>query len=150
MRWCVVIGICLSAAPAVAQDAPAGAATFFETRIRPVLAARCFKCHGAQKSASGFRLDSRKSLIDGGDRGAAVVAGDPKASLLIQAIRYDGDLKMPPDKRLPAEVVADLERWIADGAVWPETPNRDSQTDTGEHWAFKPIRAVSAPVPPRQ
>ena len=59
------------------------------------------------------------------------MAGDPERSLLIRAVRYKDERKMPPDKRLPAEVVADLERWIAEGAFWPETPIANAALDAG-------------------
>jgi hypothetical protein len=65
---------------------------------------------------------------------------------LIQAVRYKHDeLKMPPDKRLSDEVVADLERWIADGAAWPEALIAKTALDSGEHWSFQPVRSVTVP-----
>jgi hypothetical protein len=78
---------------------------FFESKIRPVLAQHCYKCHStsAGKSESGLLLDSREKTRAGGDRGPAVVPRDPKASILLTAISHaDPDLKMPPKKdRLP-------------------------------------------------
>src|SRR4051812_48832851 len=77
-----------------AQDDPE---TFFELKIRPVLAGTCFKCHGGQKTSSGLRVDSRDALVRGGETGPAVVPGKPDESLLVQAVRYtDEDLRMPP------------------------------------------------------
>ena len=150
MRLCVVIGLCLTQAPALSQDQTVGSATFFESNVRPVLASRCFKCHGVQKTTSGLRVDSRETLFEGGKHGPAVVAGDPEGSLLINAVRYLDDRRMPPDEQLPAEVVADLERWIAEGAFWPETPITNTALDAGEHWAFQPVRSVSIPAPSRE
>ena len=63
----------------------------------------------------------------GASSGPAIVPGDPDKSVLIRALRYVDDLKMPPDKRLPETVVADFERWVRDGATWPpvgEGPGR--------------------------
>ncbi|MFO1094532.1 MAG: PSD1 and planctomycete cytochrome C domain-containing protein [Planctomycetaceae bacterium] len=116
---------------------------FFETKIRPVLAARCFSCHGARKATQGLRVDSREALLAGGDDGAAIVPGDPDASLLVRAIRYREERKMPPDKPLPAEVVADIERWITIGAPWPTTAR--SAADSDPTWAFHPVQAVTVP-----
>src|SRR5262249_44025985 len=121
VRLLVFIGLCLAATPALGKDLPVNNANFFETKIRPVLAGTCSKCHGARKATNGLRVDSRAALITGGKHGPAVVAGDPEGSLLIRAVRYTGERKMPPDKQLPTEVVADLERWIELGAFWPET-----------------------------
>lgn len=154
MRFCVVLWLGLTAAPALAQDKTAGtenfSETFFETKIRPVLAAKCFKCHGAQKATNGLRVDSRETLVKGGKHGAAVVAGDPENSLLIRAVRYRDDRKMPPNERLSAEVVADLERWIAQGALWPEAPHKNTAMGVDELWAFQPVRSVNVPVPSRE
>jgi hypothetical protein len=149
VRLLVFIGVCLAAAPVLGKDSTAGNANFFETKIRPVLAGTCSKCHGARKATNGLRVDSRAALIMGGKHGPAVVAGDPEGSLLIRAVRYTGERKMPPDKQLPAEVVADLERWIAQGTFWPETP-ANAALDTGEHWAFQPVRIVNVPVRSRE
>jgi len=150
VRFCVALGLCFSAMPASAQDETAGAETFFETNIRPVLAAKCFKCHGTQKATNGLRVDSRKTLIEGGKHGPAVVGGDPEGSLLIRAVRYQDERKMPPNERLSAEVVADLERWIAQGAIWPDAAIAKDAPDAGEHWAFRPVRSVKIPVPNRE
>jgi len=106
-----------------AQEAAApGAADFFEKKIRPVLAERCYSCHSvkATKLKGGLYLDSRQGLLKGGDSGPAVVAGDPKKSLLMKALRWaDEDLQMPPKKRLPEQQISDLEAWIGQGAAWP-------------------------------
>src|SRR5262249_7528723 len=117
--------------------------THFELKIRPVLAGECLPCHGGKKISSGLKVDSREALLKGGDRGPAIVAGEPNGSLLIQAIRQVHDeVKMPPKRRLSDEVVAAFARWIADGAVWPA-----DQSPTGaapgrvvakpRHWAFE-------------
>src|SRR5262249_8263561 len=129
------------------EDRAAGATAFFETKIRPVLVGRCFKCHGSQKATNGLRVDSREALLKGGKHGPAVVTGDPEQSPLSRAVRYTDERKMPPDKQLSAEVVTDFERWIAQGAFWPEAPAKGTALDAGEHWAFQPIRSVLVPAP---
>ncbi len=93
---------------------------FFESRIRPVLLGTCAKCHGSTKRSNNLRLDSRAGLLKGGDSGPAIVAGDPDKSLLIQAVRYTSEPKMPPNKKLAATVIADFERWVGDGALFPD------------------------------
>ena len=98
---------------------------FFESKIRPVLATHCYKCHStsAGKAESGLTLDTREKIRAGGDRGPAVVPGDPKSSILLTAISHtDDDLKMPPKKeRLPDSVIADIRAWIEMGAPDPRT-----------------------------
>src|SRR5205085_1885229 len=97
------------------------ALTFFERKIRPLLVDNCFNCHSANtNSKGGLRVDDRNGLVQGGGRGPAVVPGHPEASLLLQAVQQTGDVKMPPKTRLNAEQIADLTKWIKDGAAWPK------------------------------
>jgi hypothetical protein len=125
---------------------------FFENRIRPVLAENCYKCHsvGAEKVKGGLLLDSRDSLLKGGDTGPAIVPGDPGHSLLIKAVRYtDPDLQMPPKgKQLPDAVIADLEAWVKMGAPDPRTTTmaQKAWTDSSKtHWAWQPLTKPSVP-----
>ncbi len=96
---------------------------FFESKIRPVLAVHCYKCHSASagKSEGGLALDTREKIRAGGDRGPAVVPGKPKDSVLLAAISHtDADLQMPPKKdKLPDSVIADIRTWIEMGAPDP-------------------------------
>jgi len=120
---------------------------FFEAKIRPVLAAHCFECHG-NKDKGGLKLNSREATLKGGDSGAVIVLGKPKKSLLIKAVKHlDEDLAMPPKKKLPAHVVADLTRWIRDGAVWPEGEPVGFATGKitdkqREHWSFQSLKKI--------
>src|SRR5690606_30469755 len=97
---------------------------FFETHIRPLLADRCFKCHGEQKQSGSLRLDGRSLMLTGGDSGPAIVPGQPAQSLLIEAIHYDpAGYQMPPDGKLPDKQIALIETWVAMGAPWPPDQN---------------------------
>ena len=58
---------------------------FFERKIRPVLVAECYECHGAQKQKAGLRLDSRPGWQQGGDAGAVIVPGDPTQDFSVLA-----------------------------------------------------------------
>ncbi len=130
-----------SGASARADDAHAD--SFFENRIRPVLAGVCLRCHGGQKQSGGLRLDSRDTMVRGGDSGPAIVAGNLEESLLLRAVRREKDVAaMPPEKALPPGQVADLEAWIKAGAPWPKQSGRIA---AATHWAFQPIRD---PMPP--
>src|SRR5207248_5222912 len=109
-----IAGVALSgalaafAAPPAAKDAkpaapPAGSepARFFETEVRPLLAANCLACHGgAAVAQAGLRLTSRAELLKGGNSGPAVSPGKPDESLLLKAINYQGP-PMPPRGRPP-------------------------------------------------
>ena len=90
---------------------------FYIEKIRPILSQKCYKCHTDQPN-SRFRVDSREAILQGGKRGPAIVPGDPDNSLLIQAIRQTGELKMPKDSRLDEQEIADLVAWVKMGAPW--------------------------------
>jgi hypothetical protein len=129
---------------AVPPAGPSAKDAFFDAKVRPVLEGTCLRCHGGAKVRGGLRLDSRASLLKGGDSGPAVVPGNAERSLLIRALRHtDDDLKMPPAKPLPDSVVADFVTWVNDGAAWPDRP---SAAPASGHWAFEPIRRVEPPA----
>src|SRR6478735_2883871 len=96
---------------------------FFESKIRPVLATECYKCHGAEKSKGGLRLDSRDAILQGGDNGPTLVPGDPAKSLLIQSIAHtheDESLHMPKDgAKLDDATIEQFRQWIRMGAPDP-------------------------------
>src|SRR3954462_8225991 len=106
--------LAVSASAAVKEADPAGV-DFFEKKIRPVLAEKCYKCHSAdaEKLKGGLLLDTRDGIRRGGDDGPAVVPGKLEESLLIDAIRYQHkDTAMPPAKsggKLPDPVIRDFE-----------------------------------------
>ncbi|MFO0999417.1 MAG: PSD1 and planctomycete cytochrome C domain-containing protein [Planctomycetaceae bacterium] len=117
----------------------------FENLIRPVLLEKCFSCHGGNKVSGGLRVDSRESLITGGDSGAAIIPEDPDDSLLIRAISRQHDVSaMPPEKKdaLRPEQIAAFKRWILSGAEWPASTEKFKAM---EHWAFQPVKDVDPP-----
>jgi hypothetical protein len=124
-------------------------ADFFESKVRPVLAAHCYKCHTAAKKG-GLRLNSRESILKGGKSGPAIVPGDPKKSLLIQAIsRKHERLKMPPKKPLAPRDVNALTRWVREGAQWPvateKTAGGKFTKEQRSFWSFQPVQRPKVP-----
>jgi len=144
-----VLLLALIAPPLLGETLPAGSELdAFERDVRPILVGHCTKCHGPDQQKGGLRLDTRAALVEGGSLGSVISVGHPEESLLIEAVRHEGDLKMPPKARLKPEQVAALERWIRAGAPWPATdpaPKDNRQEQWDRHWAFQPIKAVSAP-----
>ena len=136
-----------------AADDPANL-EFFESKVRPLLAEHCQKCHGAEKQKGGLRLDSRTALLKGGDNGPAAISGDPAQSLLVQAVGYAEDLQMPPKSKLSAGDVATLAKWVEMGLPWPQTAGSasgnvkaafDLQARKAAHWAWKPVQSPAVP-----
>src|SRR5204862_736347 len=80
---------------AFAVGADSSSFEFFEKRVRPVLAERCYECHGEKKQKGGLRLDSAAAVLKGGDSGAALVPGKPEESRLVKGISWtDPDFQM--------------------------------------------------------
>ncbi len=120
---------------------------FFEREVRPVLVLRCQQCHGPKKQSGGLRVDSLSALLDGGDRGPAIVPGDASESVLVQAIRHsEDDLQMPPKGRLSDREKASIERWIELGAPWPKgMETTEAVEDHRSHWAFQKLVRPDVP-----
>ena len=136
--------------PAVSREA----AAFFESKVRPVLVARCFACHSAASKPvqGGLKLDTREGLLAGGVRGPSLVPGEPEKSSLIRVINgAEKDLRMPPaGKQLSAAEVAALTAWVKMGAPWPTgTPPLTKWGPGGvsrkTHWAYVPPRLSPLP-----
>ena len=105
-----------------------GGTAFFEKKIRPVFVEYCYECHSGQsKDIKGdLRLDRK---LVGPD--SVVTPGKPDESKLIEAIRYtNSDLQMPPDGRLPKNVIADFERWVRMGAPDPRPRGEPAKRPT--------------------
>ena len=153
MRHCLsglVLAGCI-ASPALAQTPDA---TFFESRIRPVLAENCYRCHSATMAApkAGVILDTKEGLR------AQLVPGKPDESRIIEVLSYeDPVVQMPPPGKLSDAVLADIRQWIASGAVDPRdaTPaavaaaspqyKGMSLEDGRKWWAFQPVTVQAAP-----
>ena len=129
--------LCATATPVKAVD--------YVTEIKPILAEKCYSCHGRLKQESGLRLETRSLMIDGG----AIAAGEPDASELLHRVAAMDDTRMPPHgegSALKDSEVQLLRRWIADGA---EAPPESVPAGPSEHWAFRPITppVISLPDP---
>ncbi|MDB5390284.1 MAG: Protein of unknown function (DUF1553)/Protein of unknown function (DUF1549)/Planctomycete [Planctomycetaceae bacterium] len=135
-----------------AEETPSPAAIeFFEKKVRPILAEHCFECHGDKKQRGGLRVDSRDVLLKGTDNGPALIPGKPNESRLIQALRHEGDIAMPPKGKLPQTSIDVMTEWVAQGAIWPANivpkPGVLAGTDVWKsHWSFQPIRRSPLPV----
>ena len=130
---------------------------FFEKKIRPVLADKCYQCHAqdSEKIKGGLTLDTREGIRRGGDNGPAVVSGSLKDSLLIEAIHYTNkDFAMPPEKKggkLPDAMIADFEKWVQMGAPDPrdgvaKVVKKYDTEEAKKWWSFQPVKKPDAPA----
>jgi mono/diheme cytochrome c family protein len=149
MKW----ALALLAAGLVAAFAETRGDDEFEKHVRPLLADRCVKCHGPAKQSGGLRLDSRAALLKGGESGPAAVSGKPDQSLMLAAVGYQGETKMPPKGRLKDAEIAQLRDWVGRGLPWRDSSSTASGTaakpgpseDPRKWWAFQPLRAPEPP-----
>jgi hypothetical protein len=123
--WCGLL-------PASSADEPVD----FARDIQPLLAKRCFSCHGPDTHEGGLRLDQpagATALLDSGSR--AIVAGNSAESQILARIASnDPDIQMPPEgPRLTTAQADAIRRWIDRGAEWKE------------HWAFRPPSRPTVP-----
>ncbi len=141
----------LTFACALLVGAPLPAAVNFQSDVRPLLADKCFQCHGpdAATRIADLRLDRKEGLLGHRPAGAPVVPGDPDSSLLYQRIVHEDDaLRMPPEyshKSLDSRDIDTLRAWIKEGAEWsghwafeiPKRPELPAAQEEG--WARNPI-----------
>src|SRR5260370_4384076 len=100
-------------APLRAQNADAA---FFETKIRPVLATKCYACHSSSLKApmGGLLLDTKAGLRKGGVAGPVIVAGTPDESRMPPSVSYtDPHFHQPPGGKLQEATLADFRQGIA-------------------------------------
>lgn len=108
----------------------------FGRDIQPILAKRCYACHGPDTAEGGLRLNRRESALARNESGAVtIVPKNPQQSELLKRITStDESNQMPPEgARLTPAQIDLIQRWIAEGADWQE------------HWAFQKPKA--APLP---
>ena len=150
------VGLLIGPAQAVqADDKPVP----FDSQVRPILEARCVKCHGAIVRKGGLDLRRTGSILKGGDAGPAVVAGKPEESLLVEKIESG---EMPPAKegKLEPKQKDLIRRWVRGGVSSgrsaetatelasprdPEPASRITEEDR-RFWAYQP---PLRPAPPR-
>ena len=122
---------------ATAQEKAESADVDFSTQIQPILARKCYSCHGPDLQEGGLRFDDREVVLSAADSGKhAIVAGKADTSELLRRVTIeDEDERMPPEgKRLSEAEVAALRSWIDAGAEY------------APHWSFQPIKRPDLPA----
>lgn len=166
---CVIgLGLAFATVPSlwpVAADEPTEAESatpsdehlqLFTESILPIFKEHCFECHSAEEHRGGLSLQSRAGLVSGGDSGPSFDEADPEASLILEAVRYEG-YEMPPRGKLPQDLIDKIERWVAVGAPYsPEmqgeegeqraaAPGAEITASDRQFWAFQPLTDPAVP-----
>jgi hypothetical protein len=128
-------------------------------RAAAILQNNCFTCHGAAVKMSALDLRTSESILAGGDRGAAVVPGDPAKSRLFRLASGAEQPSMPPGKKLTNEELNTLRDWIASGArlgggaavaeskqeALNKLEERPITPEERQFWSFRPIARPAIP-----
>ncbi|MFL5243525.1 MAG: DUF1549 domain-containing protein [Gemmataceae bacterium] len=124
------------------------AADFFTDRVAPVLRQRCVQCHNPSKARGGLDLTSREGMLKGSDTGPALVPGNAAKSLVIDVVAGPKPRMPKQGGKLTTSEIADLKKWIQDGAVWPKdvllidpAKNRAGL----DWWSLQPLKAPMTP-----
>jgi hypothetical protein len=153
----VMMALCSVTATAPTAEPEPAKLEFYEKKIRPLLANHCYGCHSADtKPAGGLRVDDRNGLLVGGNSGPGIVPGKPAESAILKRVTQKDEKRRMPlqGQHLNEAQVADLTKWIADGAVWPTvkvpaslTRARPEYQDLRqEHWAWQPLKGPKVPA----
>ena len=98
---------------------PAQIQVDFKQHVRPILAQKCYSCHGPKQQQSGLRLDDRQLALRGGDYGPVIIPGkSAESKLILRLVSGDGGMQMPPTGALPAEDIGILRAWIDQGGEY--------------------------------
>ena len=118
-------------------------AAVYKDIIEPILATKCYSCHGSSKQKGKLRLDLPKYIIEGGEDGKVLTAFEPGSSELINRLLLptSNEEHMPPKEKpqLTQQEISLLHWWIETGANFTSLVKNTKQTA-----AIKPILAALA------
>ena len=105
--------------PVLAPFVAPGSDALWTAHVEPLLKEHCAECHNSTKAKSGLDVSSLQTILRGGDRGTAVVAGRPDDSNLYKFLSAEADIHMPPGKRerLSDEEAGLIRKWIQEMKV---------------------------------
>src|SRR5205823_2995693 len=119
------------------QGAKSDTTVDFVTEVQPIFKNACYSCHGGNNVKGDFHLDNKSAALKGGKIGKDIVPGASRDSLLLHRVLGDNGMARMPmvGSALSTEQVAVLQRWIDQGARWPDA------AASSTHWAYsKPVR----------
>jgi mono/diheme cytochrome c family protein len=140
----VVKASALAVAAVASSSAPDS--SVYASQVRPVLARRCYSCHGPDVQQNGLRLDSLAGILKGSDSGKVVVPGKSQDSRLVRRLQAQERPMMPyGGPPLSSTELAVIQKWINDGAPGPDSNAPLALVKTPKHWAY--VKPVQSPLP---
>ena len=124
------------------QGSAAGSSSLFASQVRPILASRCYVCHGPETQQNGLRLDSLAAVLRGSDSGRILIPGHSDQSRLMRRLQAQERPLMPyGGPPLSADEIAIIRKWIEGGAPGPDSNAPIAAAPRKKHWAYiKPVR----------
>src|SRR5215469_8695066 len=136
----IAVGVLVVLSQRAVQVGSAG--VDFDREVHPILAARCFACHGGDKRSGGLSLSTYEDVLQGGRSGAAIEPNDSKHSLFMLRVTGENQPRMPiGGAALTAQEMATLRNWIDEGA-------RRSPDAAPAKGKWKPSLSLAAPEVP--
>ncbi len=141
----IVLVFSIAVLPCLGADPQTGPGTF--DSVSAILEQRCVRCHTTDKAKGGLSLISRDAMLRGGESGAAIVAGKPEQSRLIEMVTGNKPLMPAEGVPLTKGEVERLRAWIAAGANWPQNVVLKERTADGrDWWAYQAVKRPALPV----
>ena len=132
--------------PQASAAATTTGSSMFADQIRPILAARCYRCHGPDVQQNGLRLDSLAAILKGSDSGKVIAPGSSEKSRLVRRLTAADRPQMPyGGPPLPAVQIDLLRHWIDSGATGPDSTAPLAAVPPVKHWAY--VEPVRWPLP---
>ena len=140
-----------------AERVKAGTA-LFRTSVRKILVERCLSCHGGDSLEGEFSLATRAGLLQGGEKGVAIVPGKSAESRLYRLITHAEKPFMPHDEeQMPAAEIAAIAKWIDLEAPYDQPlvegdveltdwTQRTVADDARSFWSFRPLSVAPPPT----
>ena len=128
-------------APQVQSNSTLDSALFV-TKVKPILATRCYGCHGPDVQQNGLRLDSLEGALKGSETGKIITPGESKRSRLVRRLEAQERPQMPyGGPPLSKDEIAVIREWIDAGAAGPDATVPVAAGKAPKHWAYvKPVR----------
>lgn len=95
----------------------------FAKDVKPILEANCLRCHNPDKVKGKLLMNTKEGFFKGSENGPILVAGKPAESVMYKLVNQPktSEDRMPPEgEPLKKEQIATIEKWIAEGAKWPD------------------------------
>lgn len=142
---CLSLTFTLAAMAAPKLPPAASVKVDYNKHVQPLLAAKCYNCHGAKQQQSGLRLDKRQNALRGGDYGPVILQGNSAESkLILRLVTGDGGMQMPPTGALENDEIGLLRAWIDQGADFGEVELKEEKPKPVDPKVTSLISAVKA------